>query len=413
MQSEFSSVIKVFSKFLDPKVSNFKKLKKIEDILKLPLNAYKFLNKDEIKILKDLFEVSNINEASKLNKDKPFESLLDLNKAEDPVKSEEMRENLKLKIEEFKEKFPNLENSFKKAITISSLISDIKDKTTTFEKKEQKVIVVGLDNSGKTTILSKFGGRLGINEIALIKPTKGIERTHIKTDVLDLHIWDFGGQTVFREKYLKDPEKYFLQLDLLMFVIDIQDSERFDDFFDYFDKILDLIILLEENPYLLIFIHKYDPDIKNKPEILLNVEFLKENLREVFERKDYEFDYEIYLTSIFSLISKEPKFSRYIKNVMHAYSITDPTYKKVEGLGNILEDTMNALIRLSESISTQLSDIESRLAAIENGAFLAAQHGEPMEIQNPEQRSVRGEGARSLVLNELKDLFSKKKGLDL
>ncbi len=412
MISEGPSIIKIFSKFLDPKVSNIKKLKKIEDILELPIYAYNFLNDEDVKILQEVFEVYNIKDVSKLNKEELFGSLFGLEKSDESQKKSAIREDLNVKIEELKEKFPSLEDKLKKVITISSIVISAKDESEFLEKKEQKVAVVGLDNAGKTAILTKLGGRLGINDLALIKPTKGVERRHIKTDVLDLYIWDFGGQISFRERYLENPEKYFLQLDLLMFVIDIQDSERFEDFFDYFEKILDIIIALEEDPYLLVFIHKYDPDIKSKPEILLNVEFLKENLREVFENKNYEFDYEIYLTSIFSLISKEPKFSKYIKNVMKAYSLNNPTYKKVEGLGNLLEETMNSVIRLSESISLQLSAIEHRLAALESNAFLAAQSGVPMEIQ--EQNVIKDEeSTRTLVLDELKDLFSKKRGVDL
>ena len=412
MISEGPSIIKIFSKFLDPKVSNIKKLKKIEDILELPIYAYNFLNDEDVKILQEVFEVYNIKDVSKLNKEELFGSLFDLEKLDESQKNSAIREDLNVKIEELKVKFPSLEDKLKKVITISSIVISAKDESEFLEKKEQKVAVVGLDNAGKTAILTKLGGRLGINDLALIKPTKGVERRHIKTDVLDLYIWDFGGQISFRERYLENPEKYFLQLDLLMFVIDVQDSERFEDFFDYFEKILDLIIALEETPYLLVFIHKYDPDIKSNPEILLNVEFLKENLREVFENKNYEFDYEIYLTSIFSLISKEPKFSKYIKNVMKAYSLTNPTYKKVEGLGNLLEETMNSVIRLSESISLQLSAIEHRLAALESNAFLAAQSGVPMEIQ--EQNVIKDEeSTRTLVLDELKDLFSKKRGVDL
>jgi len=411
MISEGPSIIKIFSKFLDPKVSNIKKIKKIEDILELPIYAYNFLNDEEVKILQEVFEVYTIKDVSKLIKGELFDSLFDHEESDESQKSSATREDLNVKIEELKEKFPSLEDKLKKAITISSIVITAKDESE-FVKKEQKVAVVGLDNAGKTAILTKLGGRLGINDLALIKPTKGVERRHIKTDVLDLYIWDFGGQISFRDRYLENAEKYFLQLDLLMFVVDVQDSERFEDFFDYFEKILDTIIALEETPYLLVFIHKYDPDIKSKPEILLNVEFLKENLREVFENKSYEFDYEIYLTSIFSLISKEPKFSKYIKNVMKAYSITNPTYKKVEGLGNLLEETMNSVIRLSESISLQLSALEHRLAALESNAFLAAQRGVPMEIQ--EQNDIKDEeSTRTLVLDELKDLFSKKRGVDL
>ena len=96
------------------------------------------------------------------------------------------------------------------------------------------------------------------------------------------------------------------------------------------------------------------------------------------------------------------------------YSLSDPTVKKVEGLGKTLEETLNAVIRLSESISSQLNDLDSRLRAIESGAFQAAQGGQPLEIANPSLSSHRsGESSRLTVLNELKDLFSRRKSLDL
>ncbi len=97
-----------------------------------------------------------------------------------------------------------------------------------------------------------------------------------------------------------------------------------------------------------------------------------------------------------------------------SYSLTDPTVRKVEGLGKTLEETLNAVIRLSESISTQLNDLDNRLRAIESGAFQVAQSGIPIEIANPNQPSVRPqENARLKVMNELKDLFSKRRRLDL
>lgn len=115
------------------------------------------------------------------------------------------------------------------------------------------------------------------------------------------------------------------------------------------------------------------------------------------------------------MISREPQFAKYIKNLMSShYSLTDPTVKKVEGLGKTLEETLNAVIRLSESISTQLNDLDSRLRALEAGAFQAAQNGIPLEITTASQNRPRqGENARLNVLNELKDLFSKRKSLDL
>jgi len=130
----------------------------------------------------------------------------------------------------------------------------------------------------------------------------------------------------------------------------------------------------------------------------------------------FGYDYEAYLTSIYSLITNEPEFSKYIKEVMKSTdSLTNPTLRKVEGLGKTLEETMNAVIRLSESLSRQLSDLDNRLRVIESGAFQMAQSGIPIGLSPPNQASVPGRpgDTRLKVLDELKQLFDKKKRLNL
>ncbi len=415
MSSESSDIIKVISKFLDPKSVKIEKLEKVDDILKLSIQSYKFIDKEESTIIKNLFEISKIKETLKLNKDDPFESLTILEESEESEESLELKENLKEKIGALKNKYPTLEKKLRKAITISTLINSLTEEKEAIETQAQKVLVAGLDAAGKTSLLSKFGGRLGISDMIATHPTKGVVRMKFGTSNLSLFIWDLGGQEEYRERYLNNPEQYFVQLDLLIYVIDVQDPERFEESLEYLDNILDSLVMLEESPYVLLFIHKYDPDLKGDPKILLNIELLKDNISELLKSKNYDFELEVYLTSIYSLISHEPQFAKYIKNLMTAgYSLTDPTVKKVEGLGKTLEETLNAVIRLSESMSTQLNDLDSRLRAIESGAFQAAQGGQPLEIANPSLSSHRsGESSRLTVLNELKDLFSKRKSLDL
>jgi len=409
---EISDIIKSFYKFLDPNSVKLEKLSDIEDILKLPITAYKFIDKEESSMIKQLMDISKIGEASDLNKENPFDLLM---KIEESDESLELKENLKEKIEELKVKYPTLEDKLKKTATISSLIASVKEEHEGIVLASQKVLVVGLDNAGKTATLSKFGGRLGISDTIATHPTKGVVRMKFGNSKMSLFIWDLGGQQEYRERYLSNPEQYFVELDLLLFVIDVQDPDRFDEALEFLDKILDSLIILEESPYILVFIHKFDPDIKNDPKIQINVELLKNNLRELLKTKPYNFDIEIYLTSIYSMISREPQFAKYIKNLMSShYSLTDPTVRKVEGLGKTLEETLNAVIRLSESISTQLNDFDSRLRALESGAFQAAQSGLPLEISNPSQSTTRrSENARLQVLNELKDLFGKRRSLDL
>ncbi len=412
MSSEASNFIKVISRFLDSKSVKIDKLKEIDDVLKLHLDLYKFVDKEESTIMKQLLDISTIEDASKLNKDNPFETLTEIEETDDSL---EITKVLKQKIEDLKAKYPTLETKLKKTITISSLIASIKEEREGIDSVGQKVLVCGLDAAGKTSLLSKFGGRLGISDMIATHPTKGVVRMKFGNSKLSLFMWDLGGQEEYRERYLNNPEQYFIQLDLLMYVIDIQDSDRFDESLQYLEKILDSIIMLEETPFILIFIHKFDPDLKNDTKTLLNIELLKDNLNELLKSKKFEFEIEIYLTSIYSLISREPQFAKYVKNLMTTHhSLTDPTVRKVEGLGKTLEETLNAVIRLSESISTQLNDLDNRLRAIESGAFQVAQSGIPIEIANPNQPSARPqESARLQVLNELKDLFGKRRRLDL
>jgi len=416
MATNISNIINIFSKFLDEKSVKINKLKTITDVKELPIYSYKFLDKNEAKILKDILDITSIEDAATLNKEDPFEHINTGESTKDPIKSAQIQEELLNKLEELKAKNPSLKANLQKAITISSIIINIKEDEDFFKRARQKVIVVGLDNAGKTAILNKFGGKLGIEDLATLAPTKGVDRRNIQMEDSDveLFIWDMGGQKKYRDKYLTQPEQYFLEIDLLIYVIDIQDPERFAESFEYFEEILKILKMLEEDPFIMVYIHKHDPDLRRNPEIELSVELLKDNLNQLLTQ--YGFDFEAYLTSIYSLISNEPEFSKYIKDVMKsAHSLTNPTLKKVEGLGKTLEETMNAVIRLSESISKQLNDLDSRLRAIESGAFQIAQSGIPIGISSSNQATgqVSPADSRSQVLNELKQLFDKKRKLNL
>ena len=416
MSSDITNIISIFSKFLEPKIAKAEKFKTIEEIKKLPVHAYKFISKNDAKILKDLLKISNIEQITKLNRENPFKNLKIFGVTKDPLEVTELQEEFDRKVSTIKAENPELEKAIKKAIFISSIITNMVDEGEILQKSAQKVIVIGLDNAGKTAILNKFGKRLGINDLANLMPTKGVDRHYIETENsdIDLYIWDFGGQAQYRSKYFDNPEQYFLQTDLLIYVIDVQDSERYAESFEYFEQILEILSTLEEEPFVLIYIHKCDPDLKRDPETLLNIELLKDNLNQLLTT--YNYDYEAYLTSIFSLITNEPEFSKYIKEVMRSTdSLTNPTLKKVEGLGKTLEETMNAVIRLSESLSKQLSELDNRLRAIESGAFQLAQSGVLIGLTPPNDASVSGGpgDSRSKVLNELKQLFEKKRKLNL
>ncbi|MFX1236882.1 MAG: ADP-ribosylation factor-like protein [Promethearchaeota archaeon] len=412
--------LKLISKFLDKNtIKNFRStpIRVMDDILELPASAFNFLKDVDVKLIKELFNITQIHEFQYLDQESPFEELY----KSDPKKKNKIEEILLIDTE--------IEEKIKKATIISLIAERIKSESVVIEKKEQKVIVVGLGNAGKTTILSKFGGQLGIKDLARLKPTKGVERKEVKTSNLNLNVWDFGGQLEYRNKYLREPEKYFLGIDLIIYVIDLQDSELYEESLEYFRKIINIINRLEEFPYILIFLHKFDPDIKEDNEILLNVEYLKDEIKKIFTNKK-KLEYDIYLSSIYSMIAKEPKFAQYLKDTMEqTATLKDPSISKIEGIASILETTLNGLIRLSESVMQQFNEVNKRLSNLESGKPIAKVQSTsaPMpiystnptrpEFMSPPQQPIKTErsqsipapNARSAILQELQTLFDNRK----
>ena len=76
-----------------------------------------------------------------------------------------------------------------------------------FSKKNFRVLMVGLDNSGKTSILyhMKFGDL--INTITTI----GFNLETIKYKGLNLSIWDIGGYNIYYENKVRKLWKHYYQ----------------------------------------------------------------------------------------------------------------------------------------------------------------------------------------------------------
>ena len=262
MSKKFSDKFALISQFLDPEVVDFRSLKKIRDILALPLSSFKFIDESQAKIINSLFKIESIEKINVVDIEEPFKKLL-------------KSKRTKTKVNQILKNNPELEETLKKAISISLIIHRINREDVEKKKKEQKIIVIGLNNAGKTAILSKFGDKLGIKDLANLKPTRGIDHQKISTKDMELAIWDFGGQKDYRDKYLRKPEKYFFGIDLVIFVLDIQDTERYHEAIQYFDSIIEIISRLEIQPFCIVFIHKFDPDIRDNTDVQLNLYILQ------------------------------------------------------------------------------------------------------------------------------------------
>jgi ADP-ribosylation factor-like protein 3 len=60
--------------------------------------------------------------------------------------------------------------------------------------REMRILVLGLDNAGKTSFLKN----LGDEEISNIKPTQGFNVKTVSKDGIKLTVWDIGGQETIR-----------------------------------------------------------------------------------------------------------------------------------------------------------------------------------------------------------------------
>ncbi len=377
-------------KFLDPDIGD---IKSINQVNKLPISSFKFLSLQDEAFVEQLFGISKISDLLKLDRQNPFKK----------VKRSKQK---KAKFSKILKEDPEFEEKIKHAITICSIFQRLINESVSHKRKDQKIIVIGLNNAGKTAIITKFDGGLGIKDLALLKPTRGVNTQEIKIRSLNLHLWEFGGQVDHRKEYLNEPEKYFFGIDLVIFVIDIQDTERYDESIEYFDQIVENIINLEEFPHVLVFIHKFDPDIRDNNEVLLNVELIKDLIKSIFHEKSLNYD--IYLTSVYSMISNEPTFSKFLKEIMtNSVNLTDPANLKISELGEMVEKALNAVLQLSSIILT----LENRIERLESPTRGISTNVASIEtLPTPEySNSAISIPPRSAIMSELKDLFVKKR----
>ncbi|XP_051956523.1 ADP-ribosylation factor-like protein 3 [Xyrauchen texanus] len=125
-----------------------------------------------------------------------------------------------------------------------SVIEKLKGTT----EQELRIVLLGLDNAGKTTLLKQ----LASEDVNTITPTQGFNIKSVACDGMKLNVWDIGGQRKIRPFW----KKYLENTDLLIYVIDSADKKRFEETGLELSELID-----EENLNgvpLLIFANKQD-----------------------------------------------------------------------------------------------------------------------------------------------------------
>ncbi|KAK3285410.1 hypothetical protein CYMTET_6986 [Cymbomonas tetramitiformis] len=87
-----------------------------------------------------------------------------------------------------------------------------------FPNKEYKIIIVGLDNAGKTTMLYQ----LHLGQVVVTQPTVGSNVESIRYKNLNFEVWDLGGQQNLRAAW----PTYYRQTDAVIMMVDSTDRAR-------------------------------------------------------------------------------------------------------------------------------------------------------------------------------------------
>lgn len=86
--------------------------------------------------------------------------------------------------------------------------------------QEVKIVIVGLDNAGKTTTLYK----MQLGEVVVTQPTIGSQYEELKYKNIKFQMWDLGGQESLRPSWAI----YFVNTQGVILVVDSTDRKRVD-----------------------------------------------------------------------------------------------------------------------------------------------------------------------------------------
>nr|XP_020494397.1 ADP-ribosylation factor-like protein 1 [Labrus bergylta] len=129
-----------------------------------------------------------------------------------------------------------------------------------FGTREMRILILGLDGAGKTTILY----RLQVGEVVTTIPTIGFNVETVTFKNLKFQVWDLGGQTSIRPYW----RCYYSNTDAVIYVVDSSDRDRMG-----ISK-SELVAMLEEEELkkaiLVVFANKQDMDQAMTPTEVAN-----------------------------------------------------------------------------------------------------------------------------------------------
>ncbi|MHA1266485.1 MAG: ADP-ribosylation factor-like protein [Candidatus Helarchaeota archaeon] len=282
----------------------------------------------------------------------------------------------------------------------------VKSVQGTLERIEKKkILLAGLNNAGKTAILNILTKRFNITNL---KPTKNVDVAQLTSENITFNIWDMGGQEEYRKIYVAHPERFFINVHFVIYVIDIQDRSTYPLALSYLRKIMDILKSFGEYPDFIVFLHKADPSIY---ETIQNALLKMENqVHEIF--KDQNFHHRIFHTSIYNTILTDSTIFDSLSNLFEISNREETS----PDLINSIQLILNNLISFSYLVEEKFQYYEQRLDNIEaqnRNLLNALSTGQYKDVAPVKAVSKRAEPRiippREALTNELKMLFRKRR----
>lgn len=349
---------------------------KIKDIQNLPIHHFRDLTTQESELISEIFKIKTIKDLAKISYEEVLQNMTFLRKEKIAKKKLELLISAARYIVEAAEYKPS---------------------------EEKKVVFAGLANAGKTALIRvmkhEAAGILG--HLASLKPTLGVLRDEVIIKGQKFSVIELGGQETYRKAYIENPGRFFLGTDIIVYLIDMQDEKNYAEALDYLSNILRVVSYLQESPEFIILLHKSDPDLLDTPSFLDNIEYIKQQVNQIFQ--SYEFRFDIQVSSIIHSLSMSPTFPKMLRGMFDKGVLEDK--RKIEAISDLITSVVDMLLTLEKSTN-------DRLTAIEQNLNLAQQ-----QLLPPKEPSVHpvtliehspNLTPRDALMGELKSFFAKK-----
>lgn len=189
-----------------------------------------------------------------------------------------------------------------------------------------KLVIAGLDNAGKTSLLIALRQKYNFYEkVKDLKPTIKIDYSSFDFMRYCVNLWDMGGQKKYRSIYVNNPI-YFTATDYLYYIIDIQDELKIEESVKYFHELLEIFRDLDYSNEIVICFNKFDPKFNDNEEFLERVEMVK-NLM-LTQIKDLKFKF--FKTSYYDISSLSKAISYSLNKLLNLNLINSKIEKIVK-----------------------------------------------------------------------------------